>query len=289
MNKMFKRAVALLAAGILAAGTSVCSFAASVTAESWCLGQLPEQGKGIYQDFASDLRELKSVATSRFEGSYKTASSSFDTILRLLKKENPDIFWLSYDSQTVKVRSDSDIITYTPAFLPEFISGGKLNTALIQETQKELDKVVKSIGTGESKYDSVKLFNSWLANNVAYSYNYSSDRVYEITGSLLDRRSACAGYAKAMKYLCDRAGIDCLVISGKGTTGGVVYEHEWNYVKLDDGQWYLVDPTWNAISSNKEKWFLLGSSSTVEGMSLLSSHACYDYGYPTLSKTDYAA
>ena len=56
-----------------------------------------------------------------------------------------------------------------------------------------------------------------------------------IVGAFVNRTCMCTGYSKAMTYLCNAAGIDCLYIwSG---------EHAFNIVKLY-GNWYNIDLTW---------------------------------------------
>lgn len=50
----------------------------------------------------------------------------------------------------------------------------------------------------------------------------------------------CAGYAKAVMYLCDLAGIECMVIPGSNPDGDT---HAWNKVYVDNG-YYNLDATW---------------------------------------------
>lgn len=62
-----------------------------------------------------------------------------------------------------------------------------------------------------------------------------------------DHGFVCEGYAKTMKILCDRLGVNCACVSGlaKSTASGTAGAHMWNCVQLDDGKWYLVDATWD--------------------------------------------
>ena len=54
------------------------------------------------------------------------------------------------------------------------------------------------------------------------------------------RKLQCAGYAKSMQYLCDRAGIECITVVGTNANGGT---HAWNIVDVN-GQYYNIDTTW---------------------------------------------
>ena len=55
-----------------------------------------------------------------------------------------------------------------------------------------------------------------------------------IASALYYKKTVCAGYAAAMVYFCNAAGIDCIM--------AVSNDHAWNIVKLD-GVWYEVDVT----------------------------------------------
>lgn len=62
-----------------------------------------------------------------------------------------------------------------------------------------------------------------------------------------DHGFVCEGYAKTMKILCDRLGVNCACVSGlaKSTASGTAGAHMWNYIQMADGKWYLVDATWD--------------------------------------------
>jgi transglutaminase/protease-like cytokinesis protein 3 len=41
----------------------------------------------------------------------------------------------------------------------------------------------------------------------------------------------------------DMLGIECIIVRGTSWQGEE--EHMWNMVRLEDGEWYCVDVTWN--------------------------------------------
>ena len=68
-----------------------------------------------------------------------------------------------------------------------------------------------------------------------------------IAGAIVDRICVCAGYASAVSYLFNAAGIDCIYI--------VSNDHAFNIVKMY-GKWYWLDTTWidrnNGIQKDSE-------------------------------------
>lgn len=252
-------------------------------AADWEYGQLGGNARGVYRTLVDGLTAMK---TSISVGS-QVSSEDMNSIVELVKKNHPELFWISYDSVGISTQNGKS--TWTFPVYSAFRSGGKLDTAAIKKVQESLSAVVKAVGRRENDYETAKAINDYLASNVKYSYDYSNYNVYEVTGSLAGSSSACEGFAKGFKYLCDKLGVECIVVAGKGILNGRTYDHAWNYVQLG-GKWYLVDSTWNSLGSGKEKWFLLGSNSTVGGLTLLRSHAPYTPGdYPALSEADYAA
>lgn len=63
-------------------------------------------------------------------------------------------------------------------------------------------------------------------------------------GALVDRKAVCAGYALAMKLMCDISGIESCVIRGTAESETGSEAHAWLVVRIN-GAWYHVDPTWD--------------------------------------------
>ncbi|WP_062465482.1 DUF2510 domain-containing protein [Demequina maris] len=74
-------------------------------------------------------------------------------------------------------------------------------------------------------------------------------RSQEAYGLLVEGTAVCNGYAQAFLAMAEEAGLDAVQVTGSdlaGTTGG---DHAWNKV-LVDGEWLLVDVTWDDPSTN---------------------------------------
>lgn len=109
------------------------------------------------------------------------------------------------------------------------------------------DKLVSEAAGKTSTFDKLKVFHDYLVLNSTFelkedgSEDYNAS-IYNAFGSGEPQGNIqCAGYAKAMQYLCDKANIDCMVITGETTAGE---SHAWNVVDVD-GVWYNLDATWD--------------------------------------------
>ncbi len=67
-------------------------------------------------------------------------------------------------------------------------------------------------------------------------------------GLLVRGYGVCLSYATTFQLLMDLAGVECITVIG--ASSGSSSDHAWNMVKLE-GEWYCVDPTWNAAYQEK--------------------------------------
>ena len=68
----------------------------------------------------------------------------------------------------------------------------------------------------------------------------------------------CDGYAKAFQMVCQELDIPCVLASSQ--------THMWNNVKMDDGEWYNLDLTWDDSGEEVSySYFLVGSQTVVDG------------------------
>lgn len=150
--------------------------------------------------------------------------------------------------------------------LPEYGNPEKLTA--------ELEKAVESFTpVGDTLYDRIKSIHDYIC--LLTEYDVSGKYAYSAYGALVDRRSVCEGYAEAFRLICDRNGIECILVSGKGivmrNTDGQLTEysenHMWNYVRMDDGKWYAVDATWDDGRKISHEYLLVGSDTVVNRVS----------------------
>lgn len=97
----------------------------------------------------------------------------------------------------------------------------------ITENMSDLEKAMKL-------HDYIVLNSSYDLTGTAENLNGGSS-AYDI---LINGVGICQGYAQAYKYLLNKVGINCEIV----TSAQLV--HAWNLVEIDN-QWYHVDVTWD--------------------------------------------
>ena len=113
--------------------------------------------------------------------------------------------------------------------------------------------ISEHINDHQSDYDKVRSLHDYLKSNLEYdtvaatSHRPNERNIAEahnIIGALLKNKCVCEGFAKAFKFLCDKIGLECWVVSGKGSSSIGVGPHAWNIVKIN-GYYHHVDVTWD--------------------------------------------
>lgn len=127
----------------------------------------------------------------------------------------------------------------------------KLSSAQIKRNQAAIDAEVDSILAGitsdMSQYDIVKYFYDYLAGSIIY--DDEADNCTNIYGGFVGKRALCQAYSKGFTYLCNKVGIESLMITGIANDSSNREPHMWNMVKLG-GDWYHIDPTFARAESD---------------------------------------
>lgn len=162
---------------------------------------------------------------------------------------------------------------------------------------------IRTSAASDGRQDILKSIHDWLCSTLSYNYdaissaNLDSDAykyVYSNGAVFTGKYSVvCQGYAEAFKVLSDQFEIPCADIVG--TASGT--SHMWNYVQMEDGNWYAVDCTWDDQTAISYTYFLCGADSMGFHDTFSNEHVekpCFStnesiiFIYPSLSATAYA-
>jgi hypothetical protein len=117
--------------------------------------------------------------------------------------------------------------------------------------------------------DKARAIFTWLHYNLEYDVpNFLAGTIprgHTAEDTIRTGKGVCEGFSKVYQAIAQAAGMECLNINGHGKgfgykspAAGVIppfyTTHAWNAVRLDDGQWKLLDSCWGAGSLTNGAW-----------------------------------
>lgn len=153
--------------------------------------------------------------------------------------DHPELFYLTGYSFTKYMRGNRiEKIT---------LSGNYTMTKNEADSKKLLvdsyvDKCIEGYDGYVDDYEKVKYVYEYLIKNTEYDMSVANNQ--NVLSVVVDNRTVCQGYAKAMQLILNRMGVFCILCEGvvKGTES-----HVWNIVRIND-KYYHVDATWGDAS-----------------------------------------
>lgn len=204
--------------------------------------------------------------------------------MQAFMKDYPQVFWLNGFTTTarrgISVTETADGTIYVEERVVYTIEPKKLfeepndlilgfNEGVISITNS-ISRISKSCDQAET----VKVIHDFIISrvdynyaaaaderNAAYGYAFSPVPVFlDIEG--MENKVVCQGYAKAMKIICDRLGIQSAILTGMAKSGTGEEYHMWNAIKVD-GVWYALDATWDDQKSGTVYTYFLCGKNTI--------------------------
>lgn len=137
----------------------------------------------------------------------------------------------------------------------------------------------------DSNTDRARVLFTWCHHNIAYNteaFFAGNMKATTPATTIQSGLAVCSGYAGLFTALASAVGLESVVLSGHGmgfakspigpnepTPPEDLSGHAWNAVKIDGGQWKLIDPCWGAghISDDKKyvkkfdpSWFCMDNN-----------------------------
>ena len=288
----------------------------TVNVNNFYYEQLDEYGKIIYDRLYENIDKLK---TGTYEADFGTEfndllheengtevlNNSFQLAINALTFDNTDLFYID----VTKINLLTEITTRAFSTTYRVKIGGNGQSYLAEGFWDEeyvdialgyvedIKNNIISKTTGKDRVEQIKIVHDYLVDTVEYDLEAGSN-IYNIYGTLIDKRAVCEGYARAFKYILDDLEIPTVIACGLAkNSAGVTETHAWNYVQLENGQWYAIDVTWDdpviigsgiISDSIKYQYFLKGANKFFEDHfedGNIVGEA--DFEYPKLSVLDY--
>jgi len=233
------------------------------------------------------------------------AKATINNAFAALTLSSPLAFW-TWEVSVVPMPDIEPMITGNTATLSTIHFTNNLSylptdpaTGEPQSIQKMLDDINAAIDKFSTSSDTVRGkvldINNYLVNLITYDPNWGGDNAskfgHDVYGAFVDPNhyAVCDGYSKAFLILCEKEGINSVVV--KGTALPSLVSHAWNYVQMENGNWYAIDVTWNDDGSGSNPYFLVGGSTFFtthqQGVFLDTGLLAYNLNSPVVSATPY--
>jgi hypothetical protein len=201
-----------------------------------------------FREIMSDsIREVRDSIRVRV-AAYDADTYNVDAIFKSILSEGSNMGYVSGCSATIiTMRGKASAIIELKL---QYVYPKEKILALRSETEKQANVIIDSIiKPGMSDYEKTLAVHDHIIKNSEYDQlNADLGSVppeeHEAYGVLVKGIGVCDSYAKAMKLLLEKSGVQCLLVEGTTVEDAASVDHAWNIVKLED-EYYHIDATWN--------------------------------------------
>ena len=225
--------------------------------------------------FAAKVQDNQIVQDEAYEEAILQVRVNMQAALDAFTYDYPEVFWMRGSGYSYSISATEQNGKYTGiisefTMRPSLVEGYNTNiTDNMNNFLENADAAAAQIAAetnGKSLYEKVKAIHDYVCEKAVYDAQ-NNLRVHSAGPMFIgDGHVVCEGYAKAMLILCRKLGIDCACIGGfaRNSSASSGEAHMWNYVKMDNDTWYLVDATWDdQLSGIRTTYLLAGWNSKV--------------------------
>ncbi|MBQ5840246.1 MAG: transglutaminase domain-containing protein, partial [Bacteroidaceae bacterium] len=120
---------------------------------------------------------------------------------------------------------------------------GEMTTSMYNEIKEFADALI-----AKEKNPSVarihRVLFDWIVKNVKYADGYCSNEPYDV---FTTKKAVCQGYANLLSVMARTQGLHIITVNGYMNHNNSFFGHAWNYVQLNNGDWWVSDPTNNIL------------------------------------------
>lgn len=228
-----------------------------------------DYAKELYKELANSI-DLSRAPTVTVDGSLD--EFQITQALQAYRNDHPETFWLTGESKYY-VKNNSTTVEFEYSIEPSEILSAK------ETFENKIDNILNDLPSG-SDFEKEEYINNYIIENCKYDDAAAQTENIEgnendAYGALVDGSVVCEGYARAFQLLCNKADIDCVMVSGTVDNTN----HAWNCVKIG-GEWYQIDVTWNDTDGDKDylqnDYFNLTDSLMLEDHTLSPKYSDVD-------------
>ena len=222
-------AVSAASSGVLSSGGLPSDSAPS----SYAFSQLSQEDRLLYEELFSAITGFEEKAVLSVQD-----ADRIERVFTCVLADHPEIFYV--DGYTLTTRTLGEEILEVD-FQAEYTLSRQETEERTTLVKKAADDILSALTDGMDDYEKLKLLYDRIVTGTEYDRNAPENQT--ICSVFLYGRTVCQGYAKAFQYLCQRAGIHAVLVTGT-VEGGEA--HAWTAVRCS-GSWYYADPAWGDV------------------------------------------
>jgi hypothetical protein len=190
---------------------------------------LTAEQKKLYTFFVNNVNALPETLML---GDIKVTADDYQIVYNMILQYDPRFFFLGDEIRAAHYPNEQYLTAIMPSYNDE-------KNAIISASEKieTAAELILSETTGLGEFDKAVYFYENLLERCRYELE--GDAARTLYGVFINGEAQCQGYAKAYKYLCNKAGLECYLVNGYTATGEA---HMWNLVRVN-GNWYNADLT----------------------------------------------
>lgn len=131
------------------------------------------------------------------------------------------------------IRQEGD--TFSVSFAQESAEYEADSAYGLKTAEEKSDAILAAMPDSLTRYGKYLYLAKALCALTEYNDTDTGYNTYSIRGVFEEGKTVCQGYAEAYAFLCKRAGLFCMFVTGNG--------HAWNVIRLN-GELYYMDVTW---------------------------------------------
>ena len=204
---------------------------------------------------------------------YEKGSSELITAMNAARyafyADYPEIFYVEFQKMSIRTTKDAEnkyhVYLGSGRYKDYFVDGFTTENIdkAIEDFNNKVDEIVEKANniTEEAEEDitisKIKLIHNEIINNTGYRLESDCTPGNESFigtpyGALVKGQAVCEGYARSIKVLLDRIGVENILVQGlHQSEGSAAVPHMWNYVQIEkqttaratEKVWYAIDTT----------------------------------------------
>ena len=205
--------------------------------------QLKESEKIFYHAIVAGVTAFRKQIPAPAELSKEEINHCITAVFN----DHPEIFYVNF--HRIRYMSVQTERIYTPFYVHQKKEALQYQERIEKKIQEILEEAQKK--NLVSIYQKCAWLHAYLIRNCVYDQEAreSPDTIYKaysIEGVLLDKKAVCRGIAATFKVLCERMGVEVIIVKGRSLQPGSkdYARHAWNLV-YGGKEAAQIDVTWD--------------------------------------------